>query len=70
MGRRVLKLWSITVKLPRRKLLHLAAGTAAAQALPRIALALDYPTHPLTLVVPFAAGGPSDVAAHDRPAHE
>jgi tripartite-type tricarboxylate transporter receptor subunit TctC len=55
-------LWSITVKLPRRKLLHLAAGTAAAQALPRIASALDYPTRPLTLIVPFAAGGPSDVA--------
>jgi tripartite-type tricarboxylate transporter receptor subunit TctC len=54
-------LWSITVKLPRRKLLHLAAGTAAAQALPRIASALDYPTRPLTLIIPFAAGGPSDV---------
>ena len=26
------------------------------------ALAQAWPTHPLTLVVPFAAGGPSDVA--------
>jgi tripartite-type tricarboxylate transporter receptor subunit TctC len=50
------------VNLPRRKFLHLAASAAAVPALPRIASALDYPTRPLTLVIPFAAGGPSDVA--------
>jgi tripartite-type tricarboxylate transporter receptor subunit TctC len=48
--------------LPRRKFLHLAAGAAAFPSLTRVASALDYPTRPLTLVVPFAAGGPSDVA--------
>jgi tripartite-type tricarboxylate transporter receptor subunit TctC len=57
-----LTFWSAFVKLPRRRFLHLAAGAAAALALPRIASALDYPTRPLTLIVSFAAGGPSDVA--------
>ena len=50
------------MELPRRKFLHLAAGAAAFPSLTRVASALDYPTRPLTLVVPFAAGGPSDVA--------
>jgi tripartite-type tricarboxylate transporter receptor subunit TctC len=48
--------------LPLRKFLHLAAGAAALAAMPHIASAQTYPTRPLTLVVPFAAGGPSDVA--------
>ena len=51
-----------SMEFPRRKFLHLAAGAAAFPSLPRVASALDYPTRPLTLVVPFAAGGPSDVA--------
>jgi tripartite-type tricarboxylate transporter receptor subunit TctC len=50
------------VMKPRRKLLHLAALAAVVPAMARIAVALDYPTRPLTLIVPFAAGGPSDVA--------
>ena len=50
------------MEFPRRKFLHLAASAAAFPSLPRVASALDYPTRPLTLVVPFAAGGPSDVA--------
>jgi tripartite-type tricarboxylate transporter receptor subunit TctC len=50
------------MKLPRRKFLHLAAGAAALPAIPHIASAQTYPTRPLTLVVGFAAGGPSDVA--------
>jgi tripartite-type tricarboxylate transporter receptor subunit TctC len=51
------------MKLPRRKFLHLAAGAAALAAMPHIASAQSYPTRQLTLVVPFAAGGPSDVVA-------
>src|SRR3981189_3591883 len=49
------------VKLPhRRQFLHLAAGAAALPALPRIARAQTYPARPITMIVPFAAGGPND----------
>lgn len=49
------------MKLPRRKFLHLAAGAAALPALPRIARAQAYPARPITLIIPFAAGGGADV---------
>src|SRR6516162_11490394 len=48
-----------SVKLPRRKFLHLAAGAVALPAVPRVALALDYPTRPVHIIVGFpAASGP------------
>src|SRR6516225_6238411 len=51
------------MKLPRRNLLHLAAGAAALTAVSRIAEAQAYPTRPVRFLVPFPAGGPSDVLA-------
>jgi hypothetical protein len=48
------------MKLPRRQFLHLAAGTAALPAVSRIAWAQTYPSRPITMVVGFQAGGPSD----------
>ena len=53
----------ITMKLPRRTILHLAAGAAALSAAPRIACALDYPTGPVRVLVGFAPGGPPDILA-------
>ena len=48
------------MKLPRRNFLRLAAGAAALPALSRIARAQTYPVRPITMIVPFAAGGPND----------
>jgi tripartite-type tricarboxylate transporter receptor subunit TctC len=50
--------------VPRRKFLHIVGGTAAAAAgSARIARAQDYPSRPITVIVPTGAGGPQDVVA-------
>jgi tripartite-type tricarboxylate transporter receptor subunit TctC len=49
--------------LRRRKFLQLAGGAAAMPALSRIAAADTYPSRPITIVVPFSAGGATDVIA-------
>src|ERR1700747_16739 len=49
--------------LGRRNFLHLAAGAAALPAVSRIARAQTYPTRPITMIVPFPAGGPLDTIA-------
>jgi tripartite-type tricarboxylate transporter receptor subunit TctC len=51
------------MKLPRRKFLQLTASVAALPAGSRFALAQDYPSRPITMVVPAAAGGPVDTVA-------
>src|SRR5579872_1059436 len=49
------------IKLPRRRrFLHLAAGAVAFPAVSRLAWAQAYPTRPITIIVPFAAGGLTD----------
>jgi tripartite-type tricarboxylate transporter receptor subunit TctC len=50
------------MKLPRRRFLHLAAGAAALPVLSRIAMAQTYPTRPITMIIPIAAGSGTDVA--------
>jgi tripartite-type tricarboxylate transporter receptor subunit TctC len=51
------------MKHSRRRFLHLAAGAAALPVASSIAWGQTYPTRPITLVVPIAAGGAVDTAA-------
>ena len=51
------------MKLPRRNLLHLAAGAAVLPAVSHIAWAQSYPTRTVRIVVPGAAGNTSDILA-------
>jgi tripartite-type tricarboxylate transporter receptor subunit TctC len=49
--------------LHRRTFLHLSACAVAQLAFQRAVRAQGYPDRPITLVVPFPAGGPTDVIA-------
>jgi hypothetical protein len=53
----------VAMKIPRRLFLHLAAVAVAIPAVTRIATAQIYPARPMTMIVPFAAGGGTDVLA-------
>ena len=50
------------MKFPRRRFLHLAAG-AVLPAISRSAMAQAYPSRPVRLILPFQAGGGTDVVA-------
>src|SRR4051794_37849079 len=47
----------------RRQILHLTAGALALVAASRLANAQAYPARPVRIVVPFAAGGTTDIIA-------
>jgi tripartite-type tricarboxylate transporter receptor subunit TctC len=49
--------------LPRRQFLQLGAATAALPVVPRFAVAQAYPTRPVRWIVPYPAGGATDLAA-------
>ena len=49
--------------LARRKILRLAAGAALLSPVSRAALALDYPTRPVRIIVGFPAGVAPDIVA-------
>ena len=49
------------MKLPRRRFLQLAAGAAALPMVSRGARAQTFPSRPVRIVVPTAAGGPNDI---------
>ena len=51
------------MKLPRRTFLHLAAGATALPVVSRLSRAQAYPTRPVRIIVGYAAGGGTDIAA-------
>src|ERR1044072_3359173 len=51
------------MRLPRRQFLRLAAGAATLCIVSSVAWAQTYPSRPITMIVPFPAGGATDVIA-------
>jgi len=53
--------WERPMKLPRRRFLHLAAGTAVLPGLPDIARAQAYPTRPGRIIYGFSDQADIDI---------
>lgn len=51
------------MRFPRRQFLQLAAGIIALPVASRISWAETFPSRPIHLIVPFPAGGPTDIVA-------
>ena len=54
---------SMSMRLPRRSFLHLAAGAGVLPVLSRVARAQTYPTRPIRIVISFPAGSVDDLLA-------
>src|SRR5262245_36296388 len=52
-----------TMKLPRRRFLHLALGAVSLSAVSRRARAQAYPTRPVRWIIGFPPGGGADTVA-------
>src|SRR5207247_9062205 len=62
-GINAMQLTTWTMKLSRRKFLHLAAGAAAMPFAAHVARAQTYPSRPVRLIAGFPAAGLTDVLA-------
>ena len=51
------------MKFSRRRFLQVAASSAALPVVSQIARAQTYPSRPITMIVPYPAGGPTDTIA-------
>src|SRR5215510_6910384 len=51
------------MQIARRQIMRLAAGATAFPIVSFVAIAEDFPSRPITWVVPFPAGGPVDTVA-------
>jgi tripartite-type tricarboxylate transporter receptor subunit TctC len=57
------------MKSARRTFLEFAGAAVASSTFPRIATAQTYPSRPITIIVPFAAGGPTDAIVRGLAEH-
>src|SRR6516165_2716038 len=55
--------WSIAMKCSRRKFLNLTTGAAVLPIASRVAGGETYPSRPITMMVGFPPGGPTDTLA-------